>query len=87
LLILGLTADGRCFRPSDWAQRLAAAATVGCAYCVQDPQLPFNPMVRVVLHEGVAGLWLAADLADRDPLRYEFLLRFAEQNGLVVRRA
>lgn len=85
LLILGITTDGKTFRPSDWAQRLAAAATIDCDYCGPSKQLPCNPMVRVVTQDGVQGVWVSQALAERDARLYEFVLRFAEMNKLVVR--
>lgn len=85
LLILGVTTDGVTFRPSDWAQRLALAATIDCDYCGPSKQLPCNPMVRVVNQDGVSGVRVSPDLAERDRRLYEFVLRFARLNKLVVR--
>lgn len=86
-VILGITTDGNTFRPSDWAQRLAAAATIDCEYCGPSKQLPCNPLVKVVTYEGVTGVWVSPALSARDTRLYEFVLRFAESNRLVVREA
>lgn len=87
LVILGITTAGKVFRPSDWAQRLAAVATINCDYCGPSKQLPCNPLVKIVTRDGVPGVWVSPALAERDPALYDFMLRFAEQNGLVVRSA
>lgn len=84
LVILGVAAGGKVFRPSDWAQRLAAVATINCDYCGPSKQLPCNPLVKIVTRNGVPGVWVSPALAERDPALYDFMLRFAEQNSLVV---
>jgi len=85
VVILGITTDGKTFRPSDWAQRLAAAATIDCDYCGPSKQLPCNPLVKVVTREGVPGVWVSPALMERNRALYDYMLRFAEQNRLVVR--
>lgn len=84
VLIKGVTVDGRKFRPSDWAQRLAAGATVNCDYCGITAHTRFNPYVKVVISEGVPCMWVSAALAEIDPPLRDFLLRFGEQNELVM---
>ncbi len=85
LVILGITTDGKIFRPSDWAQRLAAVTTIDCDYCGPSKQLPCNPLVKIVRREGVPAVWISPALAERNRSLYDYMLRFAEQNKLVVR--
>jgi hypothetical protein len=72
------------FRPSDWAQRMAAAATVNCGYCGGRGEGRYNPHVRVLHVDGVTCLWLAEELLAIDPPMHAFILRFAQDNHLKV---
>ena len=85
--IQGLTADGRSFRPSDWAERLAGAmssfrpggqqggigAFIGYSpYCV--PRTMGN-VKCVVVDEALKAL---------EPMAWDFVMNFARDNGLRV---
>lgn len=87
LLLYGITIHGRPFRPSDWAQRLAAAATVNCTYCGGVSRIRFNPFVKVLLREGIPCLWVSALLAEQDPPLYDFIVRFGRDNELRISRS
>lgn len=81
-IIKGITSTGGVFRPSDWAQRMAAAATVSCAYCGGRGEGRFNPHVRVLHLDGVTCLWVADELLEIDVPLHVFIMRFAHDNGL-----
>lgn len=66
-IIKGITSAGSVFRPSDWAQRMAAAGTVNCAYCGGRGEGRYNPHVRVLHVDGVTCLWVAEALREIDP--------------------
>ena len=85
--IQGITADGRAFRPSDWAERLAGAmssfrpggASGGIAayigyspYCV--PQV-MDSIKCVIVSEALRGI---------EPMAWDFVMNFARDNGLKV---
>jgi len=85
--IRGVTADGKAFRPSDWAERLAGAmscfrpggnvggpgAHIGYSpYCV--PRL-MGPVKCVIVSEA---------LRDIEPMAWDFVMNFARDNGLDV---
>ncbi len=87
LLIQGLTQDGRTFRPSDWAERLAGAmssfrpqggaggiaAFIGYSpYCVP----------RVI--DGVKAVLVDPALRDLEPMAWDFVMNFARDNQLTV---
>jgi hypothetical protein len=87
LFIQGLTRDGKTFRPSDWAERLAGAmscfrpegsvggpgAFIGYSpYCVP----------RVV--GGVKGVLVDPKLRELEPMAWDFVTNFARDNDLVV---
>ena len=85
--ILGLTLEGRTFRPSDWAERLAGAmssfrpgggaggigAFIGYSpYCV--PQV-VDGVKCVLVNEALKGI---------EPMAWDFVMNFARDNQLRV---
>ena len=90
VFIQGLTKDGRAFRPSDWAERLAGAmscfrpggstggigAFIGYSpYCV--PRV-INEVKCVIVSEA---------LKDIEPMAWDFVMNFARDNDLQVSEA
>lgn len=88
--IQGLTRDGKTFRPSDWAERLAGAmscfrpegvqsgigAFIGYSpYCV--PRL-INGVKCVIVNEALKGI---------EPMAWDFVMNFARDNDLQVSEA
>ena len=83
--ILGVTSDGKQFRPSDWAERLC-----GVMSCFQ-PQgtghhsrLQFSPYVQSTMVEGVKAVAVDSALQAIEPLAYHFIKDFAKDNDLQV---
>ena len=80
-IIIGITQEGRKFRPSDWADRLCGIMSAFGA----DNRMKYSPYVR-------PGCNLHGDkivLVDRrlyafEPLAYKFLVNFAKDNRLQV---
>jgi hypothetical protein len=87
VFIQGRTRDGKAFRPSDWAERLAgtmssfrpqgsgggAGAFIGYSpYCVP----------RHI--GGVKGVVVRHELRDLEPMAWDFVMNFARDNNLVV---
>ncbi len=83
--IVGRTADGRSFRPSDWAERLAGVmssfrpggASAGShlsysAWCVPST---IGTDKCVIVHR---------DLRDAEPMAWDFVMNFARDNQLQV---
>ncbi len=90
LFIMGLTQDGKTFRPSDWAERLAGVmacfrpegvlrdrgAFIGYSpYCV--PRV-INGVKYVIVNEA---------LRDIEPMAWDFVMGFARDNKLQVAEA
>ena len=87
VFIQGKTRDGKTFRPSDWAERLAGAmscfrpegsvggpaAFIGYSpYCV--PRV-INGVKCVIVNEALKGV---------EPMAWDFVMNFARDNDLVV---
>ncbi len=85
--ILGLTSNGKPFRPSDWAERLC-----GVMACFRPPgsdggphaHLQYSPYVRPTVLNGVKSVVVNADLREFEPLAYHFVADFAKDNDLQV---
>lgn len=84
--ILGLTNDGRQFRPSDWAERLC-----GVMSCFQPEgsggrhaHLKYSPYVRPTVLGGVKAVVVNGALKNLDALAYHFVVNFARDNDLQV---
>jgi len=83
--ILGLTSNGRQFRPSDWAERLC-----GVMSCFKpegyggkrDSHLQFSPYVTPTVVNGVKSVVVNGKLRDLEPLAYHFVISFAKDNDL-----
>ena len=84
--ILGLTSDGRQFRPSDWADRLC-----GVMSCFRpegsggpNAHLGYSPYVRPAVLNGVKAVVVNNDLQKIEPLAYHFVRNFATDNDLQI---
>ncbi|MBI5330603.1 MAG: DUF3579 domain-containing protein [Betaproteobacteria bacterium] len=80
IVICGLTSQGKTFRPSDWAERLASLAS----HMGLDNRLNYCPCVQPVLRGGVRCVVLSRALENEAPETYKFLMDFARDNQLVV---
>ena len=85
--ILGLTSDGKQFRPSDWAERLAGA--MSCFKPVgkgggRNAHLQYSPYVTPTVLNGVRAVVVNANLKKLEPLAYHFVRDFAKDNDLQV---
>lgn len=79
--IIGATANGKPFRPSDWCDRLCGVmSSFG-----SQRKMRYSPFVR-------PGCWITGEkcvfvdarLYELEPLAYNFLMHFARDNGLRV---
>ena len=80
-IIQGVTADGRPFRPSDWAERLCGVMSAFGG----DHRMQYSPFVHPVTASGVRCVVVDIRLEEVEPMAYRFLLAFAKDNALTVR--
>lgn len=85
LFIQGITQDGKTFRPSDWAERLAG---VMCRFQPggnrPGAHLGYSPWCTPTTVSGVKCVVIHSDLQDYDPMAWDFVLNFARDNRLQV---
>jgi len=83
--ILGLTREGRAFRPSDWAERLAGVMSGFRPPAAGAQQhLTYSPYVMPGMRDGVRCVRVDARIHGLEPLAYGFLVGFARDNDLQV---
>ncbi|HMN21394.1 MAG TPA: DUF3579 domain-containing protein [Ottowia sp.] len=84
IFILGLTRDGRRFRPSDWAERLAgvmAQFRPGGAAARHGP-LTYSPWCIPTVIDGVKCVVVSRALREHEPMAWDFVNNFARDNAL-----
>lgn len=82
-VIIGVTKEGKKFRPSDWADRLCGIMSAFGA----DHRMMYSPYVRPgCTLKGHTAVLVDGRLHDIEPLAYKFLINFAKDNDLVVDR-
>lgn len=85
--IQGMTADGKLFRPSDWAERLAGALStfrprrgpggIGA-------HIGYSPYCFPTEVGGVKAVIVSEALRDVEPKAWDFIVHFARDNGLAL---
>lgn len=88
-VIIGQTQDGRSFRPSDWAERLAGVMAefrpkkkTGARSGVGRFHLGYSPYVLPSMYHGFKCVIVDRRLHDIEPLAHHFVLNFALDNQL-----
>jgi hypothetical protein len=88
IFIQGITRDGRTFRPSDWAERLAG---VMCSFRPGGAQpgshLNYSPWCVPMVVNGIKCVVVNRELRDYEPMAWDFVLNFARDNDLQVAEA
>ncbi|MDB5796342.1 MAG: hypothetical protein JWP36_244 [Paucimonas sp.] len=85
--IQGLTSNGKPFRPSDWAERLAGVMARFRPAGSSGPHaahLHYSPYVRPTVLAGVKSVVVSEALRDAEPMAWHFVLGFARDNDLQV---
>ena len=80
-VIQGVTADGKPFRPSDWAERLCGVMSAFGG----DHRMAYSPFVHPITANGVRCVVVDVRLESIEPMAYRFLLGFAKENELKTR--
>ena len=80
-VIVGVTADGKPFRPSDWAERLCGVMSAFGG----DHRMQYSPYVHPVTANGVRCVVVDTRLEAIEPMAYRFLVGFAKDNELGIR--
>jgi hypothetical protein len=80
IVIRGMTTDGKTFRPSDWAERLAGAFSI----MGPDNRMYYSVYVQPVFRAGLRCVAIEKALEEKSPSIFRFLMDFARENNLDV---
>ena len=85
--IQGVTKDGKSFRPSDWAERLAGAMSCfrpgGSAGGIS-AAIGYSPYCVPHVLDGVKCVIVSEELRDVEPMAWDFVMNFGRDNDLQV---
>jgi hypothetical protein len=87
-VILGLTREGRTFRPSDWAERLAGAMSSfrpGGSKAGPGAHIGYSPYCVPRVIDGVRSVLVNEALRELEPMAWDFVMNFAQDNDLQMR--
>ena len=88
--IQGQTLDGRQFRPSDWAERLAGAMSSlrpGAKGMGIGAYISYSPYCVPRVINGVKCVIVNEQLKSLEPMAWDFVMNFARDNNLQVAEA
>ena len=90
VVIWGITREGRTFRPSDWAERLAGAMAcfrpAGSAGGIA-AYIGYSPFCVPTTVNGVKCVIVSEALRDVEPMAWDFVMNFARDNKLQLAEA
>ena len=90
LFIQGITLDGKTFRPSDWAERLAGAMSCFRPEGVQGgigAFIGYSPYCVPRVINGVKCVIVSEALKGIEPMAWDFVMNFARDNQLQLTEA
>lgn len=83
--IQGVTLEGRNFRPSDWAERLAGAMSSfrpGRRHGGIGAHIGYSPLCVPRVVDGIKCVLVSEALRDIEPMAWDFVMNFARDNEL-----
>ena len=88
VFIQGITSDGRTFRPSDWAERLAGVmSSFRPGGATPGSHLSYSPWCVPTNINGVKCVVVHVDLREYNVMAWDFVMNFARDNGLQIAEA
>ena len=88
VFIQGITLDGKPFRPSDWAERLAGVMSpFRPGGATPGSHLSYSPWCIPTTLAGVKCVIVNHELRDHNVMAWDFVMNFARDNGLQVAEA
>ena len=80
IIIQGINAQGKAFRPSDWAERVS-----GTLATFKNCRINYSPMLQPTVHQnGYKCILLDPKLKELSPHIYQSILNFANENNLTI---
>ena len=83
VFIRGITRDGKTFRPSDWAERLAGVMSSFRPGGAQPgSHLSYSPWCIPTVVHGVKTVIVNSELREHEPMAWDFVINFGKDNNL-----
>ena len=83
VFIQGITQDGRTFRPSDWAERLAGVmSSIRPGGAIPGDHLSYSPWCVPNTLNGQKCVVVNTDIREANVMAWDFLMGFAKDNNL-----
>lgn len=80
IIIEGVTAQGKEFRPSDWAERMSGAMA-----SFKNSRIRYSPLLQPSINtDGYKCVLLDPKLKESSPQVYQAILAFARENNLRI---
>lgn len=80
IVIEGVTAVGKKFRPSDWAERISGAlSTFG-----SDRRIQYSPMLQPITMNGIKCITIDPCMEEQYPEIYHYIMQWADANRLKI---
>ena len=88
VFIQGITREGKLFRPSDWAERLAGVmSSFRPGGARPGSHLCYSPWCVPTVVNGVKAVIVNPALRDFEPMAWDFVINFARDNDLQMAEA
>jgi hypothetical protein len=85
VVIVGITKDGKAFRPSDWAERLAGVmSSFRPGGALPGDHISYSPWCVPNTIDGNKCVIVHQDLKEAEPMAWDFVMNFAKDNNLQV---
>jgi hypothetical protein len=85
VVIIGITKDGKAFRPSDWAERLAGVmSSFRPGGALPGDHISYSPWCVPNTIDGNKCVIVHQDLKEAEPMAWDFVMNFAKDNNLQV---
>ncbi len=86
--IQGITQDGKVFRPSDWAERLAGVMSqFRPGGPLPGSHLSYSPWCVPTNLGDIKCVVVNRNIRDAEPMAWDFVINFAKDNNLVMTEA
>ena len=78
-VLIGVTASGHIFRPSDWAERMCGSLST-----FRNRRIYYSPLLRPAIRDGIKCVLVDEALLEKAPEIHQQIFEFAETNCLTV---
>ena len=78
-ILVGLTEEGKKFRPSDWSERMCGSL---CTF--RNRRIYYSPLLRPAIRDGVKCVIVDEALLAKEPGVHQQIFNFAETNCLQI---